>query len=374
MINHIALGCSVFRKGQKTNGIDGIGVYTKNLVDGLRKEKFNFYEIFFDSNFTSFDQNKNFISINKINLIMLAYGIKSSSFNSLTQKISLFHSTDFYVPIIPQVPVIASLMDVIPFSNPEFINNNPLNNLKKHLWLKGLKSASQIITISNYSKYTINKYLGIDNNKISVIPLGVEDKFFQNHSNFSIEEVITKYDLPNSFFLTVGTIQPRKNYESLIDAYNLLPISLQQQCPLIIIGKYGWGCEKLQNYLVKMKNPNIRWLKYIDRNDLIIIYKIARAFFFISFNEGFGIPLLEAFASKTPVVYSNTTALKEIGGGYGIKINPKNIDLLSDLMKNFINDKSFGMSSLEKSYSYSKKYNWKKTISDTKSLYEKFMV
>ena len=107
--------------------------------------------------------------------------------------------------------------------------------------------------------------------------------------------------------------------------------------------------------------------------DLLIIYKLARAFFFISLYEGFGLPLIEAFASKIPAVFSDTTSLKEICGDNGFRVDPNNINLINEYMRNFILNRSFGMNEVDKSFEYSKLFNWENTVKETQKIYDFFI-
>lgn len=372
-MHRIGIGCTVYHKGIKFNNIDGIGIYSKNLLEKINKSKYQIYEYEFVSTLNNSAKSENHFEVNKFSLLLSNYGVKLNSMKELIRNIDLFHSTDYFVPEILDKPLIATLMDTIPFSNPEFIRSNIINKAKLFLWRRSLNSASHIITISDYSKFMINKFLGINKKNISVVSLGIENSFYSLCDESSINDVKRKYNLPNMFFLAVGTIQPRKNYSTLIDAYNLLPKTYQELCPLILIGKYGWGCDDLHYLLSNNRNPNIIWLKYVERQDLLIIYKLARAFFFISLYEGFGLPLIEAFASKIPVVFSDTTSLKEIGGNNGFKVDPYNMNLINEYMKNFIQDRSFGMNEVDKSFEYSKLFTWEKTAKETQKVYDLFM-
>ena len=169
----IGIGCTVYHKGIKFNEIDGIGIYSKNLLDKINKSKYDIYEYEFVSSLNNSAKPANHFKVNKYSLLLSNFGVKLTSMKELIRNIDLFHSTDYYVPEILDKPLIATLMDTIPFSNPEFISSNIINKAKLFLWRRSLNDAAHIITISNYSKFMINKFLGIKKKNISVVSLGI---------------------------------------------------------------------------------------------------------------------------------------------------------------------------------------------------------
>ena len=121
----------------------------------------------------------------------------------------------------------------------------------------------------------------------------------------------------------MGTLQPRKNIGTLIAAHRLLAPQLRQDIPLVVVGKAGWGCEDVMAQLTHGDGGALRWLRYVPDADMLPLLHQASALVFPSLHEGFGLPVLEAFAARTPVISANTTALAEIApGGGALMVNP----------------------------------------------------
>tara|TARA_B100001142_G_scaffold104718_1_gene106717 strand:- start:2005 stop:3123 length:1119 start_codon:yes stop_codon:yes gene_type:complete len=370
----IGIGTTVMTRGIAQSGIDGIGQYTSNLIDefsnlDLDIIKTNFYEKFYKKDF---DSNDNF-NINKYNLLASKFNIETDIMRTFQDKVSLFHAMDYYIPNFSKIPVISTVMDTIPLSNPEWISQSLLNKLKIRLWKSAIESTNHTITISNFSKLEILKHTNISEKNISVIPLGI-NPIFKNYSKETLSlDKIKAFKIPKNFFLSVGTIQPRKNFENLIEAHLCLPDSYREAYPLIIVGRYGWGCKKLYHDLKYKKNEHIYWLNYVDEKTLVTLMKNCYALVIPSLFEGFGLPLLEGFASKVPVIASSSSSLSEIGKNYFIGVDSKNHRDISFAMQNIVDNKSSYDQLVSKAFLYSKKFLWSKAAKETIKVYKKYL-
>ena len=140
----------------------------------------------------------------------------------------------------------------------------------------------------------------------------------QWHEKFSAEErarILTRFNLPPKFILFTGTLHPKKNLPRLIKAFLHLPKELKQEYPLIIVGRSGWDTEESLaaiNILEAQKCG--RWLDYVNLEELRALFQSATLYAHPSLHEGFGLTLIQAFASGTPVLTSNITAMPEIAG------------------------------------------------------------
>jgi alpha-1,3-rhamnosyl/mannosyltransferase len=140
-----------------------------------------------------------------------------------------------------------------------------------------------------------------------------------------------KFGLAPGYFLFVGTLQPRKNVERIVAAYKSLPSELQEERHLVIAGQAGWGSASLLTQIQSLQQEGkCSWLKYVAAEDLKTLYQCAGAFVFPSLWEGFGIPVLEAFASRVPVITSNLSSLPEVAGDAAILIDPYSVSDLRE--------------------------------------------
>ena len=166
----------------------------------------------------------------------------------LAKQVDLIHATDHYVPRCKSVPIVATLMDAIPLSHPQWLRSE-WRAVKNMLWKRAANWADSVITISDYSKVELSRWAGIPLERITVIPLAVDDRWFHDVSQTEFERVRAQYALPNHFFVSVGTLQPRKNVETTIRAHRALTAAERQRTPLLIIGRAGWKCEAVMRLI-----------------------------------------------------------------------------------------------------------------------------
>jgi alpha-1,3-rhamnosyl/mannosyltransferase len=290
--------------------------------------------------------------------------------NALPQSVRLVHATDHRIPRLKNRPVVATLHDAIALSH--------LDGLRYH-W-KGLRAfifkltahwATQIITVSEHSKREIVRWFRIPEDKITVTPLGVDEKWHAAMSSEDLARVKAKYGLPERFFLFVGTLQPRKNVRRIIDAHKSLPPQLRREVPLIIAGRHGWMCDAEVAELQNCQDGTLRWLQYVPSEDLLPIFKQATALVWPSLNEGFGLPVLEAFAAGLPVVTSNTTSLPEVAGDAALLVDPENTGEIADAMRQMATDDALRSDLRARGRARAKQFTWDRTARQTIEVYRK---
>lgn len=258
--------------------------------------------------------------------------------DALAKQVDLIHATDHYVPKCKPAPLVATLMDAIPLSHPQWLRSE-FRSIKNMLWKRAANWADEVITISEYSKIELSKWAGIPLNKITVIPLGVDGRWFRKVSELENARVRAHYQLPETFFISVGTLQPRKNVESSIKAHRLLSQAERLRTPLIIVGRAGWKCEEVLRLIDEdTATGAVRWLQHVPDADLLPVLKLSAALVFPSLGEGFGLPVLEAFAASVPVITSNTTSLPEVAGDAAISVDPLDIDQIKVAMNQMLDD------------------------------------
>lgn len=198
---------------------------------------------------------------------------------------------------------------------PETVDGSALKWLNEKLPIYCDRS-DMIITISEFSKKEIEKYLGIDSSKIHVVPCGVDcKKFGREVDKNRISAVERKYGIEGDYILYMGTLEPRKNIELLIKAYHAL-LGQRSELPILVIaGKKGWMYEQLFQMVSEWGlNDQIVFPGYIEDEDSSALMSGAKLFVFPSLYEGFGIPPLESMACGTPVIVSDAEALLETVG------------------------------------------------------------
>lgn len=366
MIN-IGFGVTVLNNETKKKHLDGIGIYSKELFHALQKHPLiKLHPLGFGRALN----NSNTIN-NSYLLHILPYLIANKKQNLKDPKINIFHATDHYIPALENTLVIATVMDLIPFLHPEWVSSK-LRGLKNYGFKKLIKSADHIITISQYSKNDLVNYMGIKQEKISVTHLGVNKSFFARCSPTFYQKILKKHKIKPGFFLFIGTLQPRKNLIELIDAHALLPLELQTKHQLVLVGQNGWGTDELINKIKEGESKDtVKWLKHLPQQEVQALLQLAQALVFVSLFEGFGLPVLEAFASQCPVIASNTTSIPEVAGTAALLVNPQDKLSINAAMQRLINDPTLAEQLRNKGLKQAKQFTWDQCAAKTIEVYKK---
>jgi glycosyltransferase involved in cell wall biosynthesis len=217
---------------------------------------------------------------------------------------------------------------------------------------KATKNADLIIAISEQTKLDIIQYLGVASSKIKVIYQGCNAAFKTAYSKESKQKVVRQYQLPEKFVLNVGTIEERKNALTIVKAIKDLDVSL------VLIGKETAYANSIHEYIkANHLQDRVHFLKGITTEDLAIIYQLATVFVYPSIFEGFGIPIIEALFSKTPVITNKNGVFPEAGGPNTLYIEPFDIADLQQKIHQVLSDSSLSNKMKEKGFEYAQQFN-----------------
>lgn len=283
----------------------------------------------------------------------------------------LFHSTDFKV-VPMRVPVVVTVWDVVPLLHPEWLSGR-IRTLAPWIIRRMVPRADHVITGTQFGARQIAASLGIAESRISVVPWGIESHWLDPVPAATAEAVQRKYGLKPGYFLSVGTIQPRKNIETLLDAWRLLPAATREEHPLVIVGRYGWGSASLRAKLHEaVAADGVIWLQSVKEHaEVRALYAGAHVYVFPSLHEGFGLPLVEAFASKVPVVASNLTSLPEVSGGAALEVDPLDAAAMADAMRMLAEDARLRADHVGRGYKRASELSISSAVAATVSVYEK---
>lgn len=371
----VGFGCSVYVRGLASQHLDGIGYYANELASRLSRTNEIRPIIFGEPNVKTL-YGQPVLHFPKFSYCAAASALTGMSFpgtQRLAKQIDLVHAPDHHVPRFKGIPVLATLMDAIPLSNPEWASSQ-LRGMKNALWKKSSKWADHIVTISEFSKSEIVKYFKIDDQKISVVPLGVDERFFNQMSKSELSTALQDLKLPEKYFLFIGTLQPRKNLIRVIDAHQCLPLSMRREYPLVIVGRAGWGCDDLLQRLKSLPEDDpVYWLGGVDDQVKRALLQQATALVFASLSEGFGLPVLEAFAAATPVIASNTTSLPEVAGDAALMVDPVRIDEIAHAMVRIAQSTELSEQLISKGLSRAKSFTWDCCAEKTEAIYRQMI-
>lgn len=223
---------------------------------------------------------------------------------------------------------ITVIHDVTPLLFPQYHRWH--GQILQRLFLKRiLKKTHLILTVSQHTAKDIRRIFPFTNPKIKVIPLGRDLSF----SPTPDQSVLDKWQIKTPYFISVGTIEPRKNLLVLLDAYQQFRDQNESAVALLIVGGKGWKYQSFYDKLAQHAYRNdIYLLGYVDKADLPVLYTHALALIYPSLYEGFGLPVLEAMTCGTVIICSNRSSLPEVGGTAALYFDPENtLELLEHL-------------------------------------------
>lgn len=372
----VGMGATIWGRGLENHQLDGIGYYTQEIFRQLENKNIHLTPIVFGKSGPDLFMNRPAIRLDRYSVSTALSALTGFPFRGsslLTKRIDIFHATDHCTPKLKGVPVVATLMDAIPMSHPQWGSQN-LRAFKNWLWRTSAQWADHIITISEFSRQEVAKHFRIPESRITVTPLGVDERYFDRLSGNAADHVLSQYALPEQFFIFIGTLQPRKNIERIVHAHEMLPAALRAQCPLLIVGRKGWGCEELVNKLnTGQPNGPVRWLQNINDFEKRVLLQHATALVFPSLLEGFGLPVLEGFASQTPVITSNTSSLPEVAGDAAWTLDPTSVHSIAEAMQALATNQALARHFVQKGLARANMFTWDTCAEKTLKVYEQVL-
>lgn len=342
----------------------GVSLYTLNLVRWLVKRGANEYKLFCNSYGRPFPEDAPPEDINVrhyrrrwpnklLNGCFTAFGFPGID--------SMVRGADvLYLPNLnfaaAGCPMVLTVHDLSFHRYPEFFSP------KQRLWHRLidthrlLKKASIVVAVSKHTKDDIVETFGVDESRIRIVTPAVSGEF-KPRDDKRISAVRSEYDLPERFILYLGTLEPRKNIEGLIRAFDIA----ESDVDLVIAGGTGWMYDRIfQAAERSKKRGRIRFLDYVAEWDKPALYSAAEAFAYPSFYEGFGMPALEAMACGTPVIASHASSLGEVVGDAGLLVNPANREEIAYAIDSIINDKALRDRFRAKGMERASSFSWEK--------------
>lgn len=290
-------------------------------------------------------------------------------------KFDLLHSLNSELPLYCDVKKVVTIHDLKYLKYPHFFKDFSRIKAKylEYIMKKGVEKANKIIAVSQSTKKDIINILGIDKDKIRVIYEASNLVMYsQQNNNMSNEKIIEKYAIKKPYFLYVGEKRPHKNIEGLIEAFAIFKEKYDQwDTSLVIAGKQYSG---YQDYIKKAEKLGVIDLLiftgFIPNEHLKPIYTQAEALLFVSFYEGFGIPILEAMECGIPVITSNISSMSEVAGDAALLVDPGNIQKIAFEMNELMKSDSLKKQMIEKGLKRNRQFSWKSTARETLQVYE----
>lgn len=224
-----------------------------------------------------------------------------------------------------------SVVTVHDLSHKRYPEHHPAERVRfldRHL-PASLQRATRINVVSQFTADELQELHGVAPERIDIVPPAVAERFFQPPSEGAAAGLREHYKLPPRYLLSVGTLEPRKNLATVLEAFASLPFAQQQATPLLLAGMQGWGSQAYSAQVEQaLSRGTIRRLGYVPTDDLPGLYALAQGFVYVSLYEGFGMPVVEAMAAGTPVLTANTTATTEVAAGAALEVDPLDINAI----------------------------------------------
>ncbi len=256
-------------------------------------------------------------------------------------KIELYHGLSHEIPVGIRKTSIRSVVTIHDLVFRHYPTHFPWadRQIYDYKFRYACRHSDRIIAISESTRRDIVQFYNIPPEKIEVIYQSCHPRFLQEKSPGLIAAVLSKYQLPAEYFLYVGSLIERKNLLGIVQALTLLPPDLR--LPLVVIGDGKSYKQQVQRYIARQGlEQQVRFIK-VDFEDMPALYQQAQAFIYPSLYEGFGIPVLEALFSRTPVITSNVSSLPEAGGPGAWLVDPLQPEQIAEGIQRILTDAAF---------------------------------
>ncbi len=231
-----------------------------------------------------------------------------------------------------------------------------------------LKHAWRIITVSEFTKQEIKDVYGLKRNNIFVVHNGYNKLLYKKiDDRKKIKEILNKYDIETPYFFYIGRLERKKNIPALIEAFALFKEqSKNLRHKLVLVGDASYGYDEI-NYLIHQYRliDDVIMPGWVDELDVPYLYSGAEAFIFPSCYEGFGIPLLQAMATRTPILASKAASIPEVVGEAAILFNPNDIFSMAQAMKKIVSNRQLREDLVNKGIKRVKNFSWEKCAQQT---------
>ncbi len=287
-----------------------------------------------------------------------------------TGRVDVFHSPDFVLP-----PVRRGTRTLVTVHDLSFLRVPQCADAGLRAYLsqvvpRSVARADHVLADSESTKRDLIELLGTEPDKISVVPAGVEPRFRPVADGEALERVRQRYGLPRRFILSLGTLEPRKNFTALIEAFAKLG---ERERKLVIAGGQGWLYEDIFATIERLGLADrVVFTGFVADEDLPALYSLAELFAFPSLYEGFGLPPLEAMACGVPVVCADNSSLPEIVGRAGLLLEATDTAGLAAAMHRILADEAVRRGMVEKGLRQAQQFTWERAAERLLAVYERF--
>jgi glycosyltransferase involved in cell wall biosynthesis len=363
--------------------LTGIGQYTKNLAENLIASGEIDLNIFYIARWSKEVRTEPFPSLGPIKTFikkvvphpyLVSRALQGWKFHSGAQarRVSLYHEPNF-LPLRFAGPTVVSIHDLSWIRYPETHPKERVAIMNRILPL-ALERVQHVITDSEFIRREVIDEFRVSEDRVTTTLLAPR-RMFTPRDESTRASTLFKHNLQQrSYFLVVGTLEPRKNVETAVRAHAGLPEAIRRRFPLVLVGMRGWLTSRLEGELkAPVERAEVRPLGFVTDDELADLYSGATALLYPSVYEGFGLPPLEAMACGTPVITSNVSSLPEVAGDAAVTHDPMDTDALRNAMRRFIDDENFWLEKAAASVKQASLFSWERCAKETIAVYRAAM-
>jgi glycosyltransferase involved in cell wall biosynthesis len=284
---------------------------------------------------------------------------------TFTGDLDVFHAWDYLQPPVKKAKVVTTIHDLSTIKFPLYHHESTVEAQTSRLrWVR--READIVLADSLATKRDIVELLGVPEEKIKVVYLAAGEQYAklkvksEKLKVAEIERVREKYGIEGEYFISVGTLEPRKNLKRVIEAFSVIAQRTSRNAHLVVVGRTGWG-ENLP------QANNVKLLGLVPDEDLPGLYAGSAGLIYPSLYEGFGLPVLEAMTVGCPVLTSDRGSLEEVAGKAAVLVDPENIESIVWGIESLIKDRE---KLIAKGLKRSLNFSWEKTAKETLSIYK----
>ncbi len=294
----------------------------------------------------------------------IKYGWLNKGVNSLARECAgrlVYHEPNMIARPL-RVPTVATFNDLSWHHEPSWHPAERLRWIDRYL-PGTIRRARRFVAISQFTKDVVVQALGIPADRIDVVPLAPAAAF-RPVSAAEAAPVLARLGLQDrSYVFSISTLEPRKNFDRLLAAHLLLPPALRRQAPLVIAGGKGWGdVLARQEAEAAIRDGTVRLLGHVADSDLVALCARAAVFAYVSLYEGFGLPVVEAMATASPVLASNTTAVGEVAADAALLVDPLDETAIAAGLTRLIEDPALAETLGQAGLARAATFTWDRTL------------
>ena len=353
--------------------VGGIGTYTRNLLREFHRQE-NAFDVQAIARTLDSEAIRKFCS--DVTLIDAPIYTVREQFliPKATRSSDLLHVPHFNAPLLHRGPLIVSIMDVIHLSSPSYRNNISTFCYARPMLNAVARKAEHVVTVSAFSRQQIVNTLGIPESKISVIPCGVSQEFFEPSSPANSIQVARHLGIRAPYLLYVGNLKPHKNVHTLLRAFAQLRKRGAAHYSLVILGDDTRWKSSVVDKLNRLGiQDSTTIVPHVPQSLLPKLYAAADLLVMPSTVEGFGLPVLEAMACGTPVIASNAASLPEVAGDAALYFDPASSEDLALQIEHMLSSTELRVILQRRGIQRAKQFTWQQSAWRHMELYNRIL-